>query len=59
MKPFAAGMAVLLALSAIGCSSGPSAPANPEDTPVMTQEEVKDAYMKSMPPDMKKKYGVK
>jgi hypothetical protein len=60
MKLFTANMVLLLALSAVGCGSGAKGPAKPEDTPVMTQEQVQEAYKKSMdnmPPDVKKKYG--
>ena len=56
MKNLRANLVVLLALLAAGCGSGAQGPAKPEDTPVVTPEQVQEAYTKGMPPEAKKMY---
>jgi len=59
MRMIMAQAVLLLAMSLAGCGSGELGPAKPEDTPVVNQEEVRESIMKSMPPEMKAKYGSK
>ena len=59
MKLFQASMLLLFALSAVGCGSGAKGPAKPEDTPVVTPEQVQESYTKGMPPNVKKMYDQK
>jgi len=59
MKAFSASVFLLLAASVVGCGSGPSGPAKPEDTPVVSPEQVQEAYTKGMPPEVKKMYDAK
>jgi hypothetical protein len=56
MKMFSRSIALLLIVAATGCGSGAQGPAKPEDTPVVSQDEVMDSYTKGMPPDVKKRY---
>ena len=52
-------MVLLVAVSAFGCGSGAKGPANPQDTPVVTPEQVQESYTKGMPPEVKKMYESK
>jgi hypothetical protein len=56
MKRYSVAAALFLALVAGGCGSSGKGPANPEETPVVSQEEVRDAYTKGMPPHIKQMY---
>lgn len=56
---FQASVLLLFVLSAAGCGSGAKGPAKPEDTPVVTPEQVQESYTKGMPPDVKKMYDQK
>jgi len=56
MKMFAANVVALLALSAGGCGSGVQGPAKPEDTPVVTKQQIDEAMTKNVPPNAKKMY---
>jgi hypothetical protein len=56
MKTHAVKLTLLAALAAGGCGSGAQGPAKPEETPVVSQEEVRESYTKGMPPDVKKRY---
>ncbi len=59
MRVFFAGAVLLVAVSGVGCGSGASGPAKPEDTPVVTPEQVQEAYTQGMPEDVKKMYESK
>lgn len=56
MRAFAASLLLLSAVTGTGCGSSAKGPANPEETPVVTQEEVQEAYTKGMPPEVKRMY---
>lgn len=56
MKALPMNVLLLVALSLAGCGSGGKGPAKPEETPVMTQEQVNEAMTRGMPPDAKKRY---
>jgi len=59
MKAFCAGVLLLVAAFTVGCGSGAQGPAKPEDTPVVTSEQVQESYTKGMPPEVKKMYESK
>jgi hypothetical protein len=59
MKAFSASMFLLVAASVVGCGSGGQGPAKPEETPVVTPEQVQESYTKGMPPEVKKMYDAK
>jgi hypothetical protein len=56
MRCFTTGAVMFLALTAAGCGTGELGPAKPEETPVVTPEQVQEAYTKGMPPEAKKMY---
>lgn len=56
MRLFSAGAILLLALLAVGCGSGAQGPAKPEDTPVVTQEELEKKMTTNIPPEAKAMY---
>ena len=49
---------LLLSLCAVGCGSGELGPAKPEDTPVVSEEEVKEKMMQGMPESAKKQMEI-
>jgi hypothetical protein len=57
MKWFSALLLFAAMLSAAGCGSSAQGPAKPEDTPVVTAEEVGKKYTSGMPPEYMKKYS--
>jgi predicted small lipoprotein YifL len=56
MKMFSANVILLVALSVAGCGTGAKGPANPKDTPVVTEAQKTEAMTKNMPPEAKKMY---
>ena len=56
MKSFSAILMGLLALSLVGCGASAKGPAKPEDTPVVSTEEVMTKYKSGMPADQMQHY---
>ena len=59
MKAFSASAFLLMVASVVGCGSGAQGPAKPEDTPVVTPEQVQESYTKGMPPEVQRMYESK
>jgi hypothetical protein len=59
MRVLSATVVLLVAVSVVGCGSGAQGPAKPEETPVVTPEQVKESYTKGMPENVKKMYESK
>ena len=59
MRVFHVSVLLLGSMTIIGCGSGAQGPAKPEETPVVSQEEIRDSYTKGMPPEVKKMYEAK
>ena len=56
MKMLSASVVLLLTLFAIGCGSSATEPAKPEDTPVISQQELEERMTKNVPPEAQKMY---
>jgi hypothetical protein len=59
MRVFLVSVLLLGASTMVGCGSSAQGPAKPEDTPVVSQEEIRESYTKGMPPEVKKMYEAK
>lgn len=57
MKRWFATFAILSLLFASGCGGGDQGPADPSETPEVSEEDVQKAIESSMPADMMKQYG--
>jgi hypothetical protein len=47
---------LVVALGAVGCGSQSTGPRKPEETPVVTEQEIQEAMTKGMPPNAKAMY---
>lgn len=56
MKVFSTSVVLSVALSVAGCGSGAKGPADPKETPVVTEAQKNEMMTKSMPPEAKKMY---
>ena len=58
MKRLLASVTLLFSLSLTGCGGGDQGPADPTDTPQISEEEIQRSMMKGMPEEQRKKYGL-
>ncbi len=57
MKRWLTTFAILSCLVASGCGGGNQGPADPSETPTISESDIESTIESSMPPEMLEKYG--